>query len=55
MPFASKAQARFLFSQHPKIGKEFAAATPKDSYKNLPDHVQKKARMSSLARLAGMN
>lgn len=37
MPFASQAQARFMFARHPGIAKEFAAATP--SIKNLPQHV----------------
>ncbi len=39
MPFQSKAQARYLFSQHPKVAKEFAAKTP--SIKELPEHVKK--------------
>lgn len=37
MPFKSKAQARFMFSQHPKIAKEFAQATP--NMKKLPPRV----------------
>jgi len=36
MPFKSKAQARYMFSQHPDIAKEFAAHTP--SIKKLPEH-----------------
>lgn len=40
MPFASKAQQRFMFSQHPAIAKEFAAKTP--SIKALPDRVNSK-------------
>jgi hypothetical protein len=36
MPFQSKAQARYMFAKHPKIAKEFAAATP--SIKSLPEH-----------------
>lgn len=38
MPFKSKAQQRFMFSQHPEMAKEFADATPDIS--KLPDHVQ---------------
>lgn len=38
MPFQSKSQARYLFSQHPKIAKEFAKKTP--SIKALPEHKQ---------------
>lgn len=36
MPFQSKAQARFMFSQHPKIAKEWAKETP--NLKKLPMH-----------------
>ena len=35
MPFKSKAQAKFMFSQHPKMAKEWASKTP--SIKSLPD------------------
>lgn len=38
MPFKSKAQQRFLFSQHPDVAEKFAKETPKDAYKNLPEH-----------------
>lgn len=41
MPFSSQAQRRYLFSQHPEIAEEFAAATPKG--KKLPERVVKKA------------
>lgn len=37
MPFVSKSQRRFLYSQYPDIAKEFAAATPKGA--KLPEHV----------------
>ena len=37
MPFASKAQQRFMFSQHPKIAKRWAKHTP--DMENLPQHV----------------
>jgi hypothetical protein len=37
MPFKSKAQARYLFSQEPNVAKEFAAKTP--SVKKLPERV----------------
>ena len=39
MPFKSKAQERFLFSQHPDIAKRWAAETP--SIKALPKKVGK--------------
>lgn len=40
MPFESKAQQRYMFSQHPEIAKEFAKKT-KDM-KDLPEKVSKK-------------
>ena len=39
MPFASKAQARYLFSQHPDVAKEFASKTK--SIKALPEKLHK--------------
>ncbi len=45
MPFKSEAQRKFLFSQHPKIAKEFAAATPKG--KKLPARVRLKKTIKS--------
>lgn len=41
MPFKSKKQQAFLFSQHPNIAEEFAENTPKKDYKNLPEYVVK--------------
>lgn len=34
MPFVSKAQARWMFANHPKMAAKWAAHTPKD--KKLP-------------------
>ena len=34
-PFASKAQARFMFAKHPKMAKEWASHT--SSMKSLPE------------------
>lgn len=39
MPFTSKAQARFMYANHPQMAQEFAAATP--SIKALPQHAGK--------------
>jgi hypothetical protein len=39
MPFKSKAQAKFMFANHPTIAKEFADATP--DIKKLPEHKKK--------------
>lgn len=41
MPFQSKAQRGFMYSNHPKLAKEFEEETPKD--KKLPEHVEKMA------------
>lgn len=41
MPFKSKAQQRFMFSQHPEMAKEWAEKTP--DIKKLPEHVKKMA------------
>ena len=38
MPFESKAQARYMFSLHPKIAKEFADKTK--SMAALPEHAK---------------
>jgi hypothetical protein len=40
MPFKSKSQERFLYSQKPEIAKEFAKATPKGA--KLPEKAKKK-------------
>jgi hypothetical protein len=42
MPFKSKAQRKFMYSQKPELAKEFEAATPKG--KKLPEHVKKKKK-----------
>jgi hypothetical protein len=49
MPFASKAQARYMFSQHPDIAQEFAAATP--SIKALPNRVKKPKKSGTFVPL----
>lgn len=40
MPFKSKAQAKFLFANKPKIAKEFAEKT--QNIKSLPNKVKNK-------------
>lgn len=42
MPFKSKAQQKFMFSQHPKMAKRWAEHTP--DIKALPEHVSKKEK-----------
>lgn len=46
MPFRSKAQARYMYSQHPKLAKEFASHTK--SIKSLPEKVSKMKIKSKL-------
>lgn len=47
MPFKSKAQQRFMFSQHPALAKEFAAKTP--NIKALPEKITKGAMKRKLS------
>jgi len=42
IPFKSKSQQKFLFSQKPEVAKEFAEHTSEDAYKELPEHVDQK-------------
>jgi hypothetical protein len=42
MPFKSKKQRAFMYSQHPEMAKEWEAHTPKG--KKLPLRVKKKKR-----------
>ena len=46
MPFQSKAQSRWMFSQHPKMAKEWASKTP--SIKALPEKVKPKHKIRKL-------
>lgn len=43
MPFQSRAQQRYLYSQHPDVAAKFAAETPKSAYAKLPGHVAAKS------------
>jgi hypothetical protein len=49
MPFKSKAQARFMFAEHPKMAKEWASKTP--NMKALPKYSGRgtKARLNTAA------
>jgi hypothetical protein len=42
MPFKSKAQMRWMFANHPKMAKEWAAETPNE--KALPEKKGKTAK-----------
>ena len=44
MPFKSQAQARYMFSQHPKIAKRWASKTL--SIKKLPETAKKPQKRS---------
>ncbi len=46
MPFKSQAQAKYMFSQHPKIAKEFASKTP--SIKALPKKVGQQQALKAI-------
>ena len=53
MPFKSKAQKKYLFSQHPEIAEEFSEHTSKKAYKKLPEHVdQKKGKNEHMKMLS---
>ena len=45
MPFESKAQQRFMFSQHPEIAKRWAVLTP--NMKALPERVTPQRRLAN--------
>lgn len=42
MPFKSQAQAKWMFSQKPKMAKEWASKTK--NFKSLPKKVKKKSK-----------
>jgi hypothetical protein len=42
MPFKSKAQAAFLYSQHPDIAKRWSKEFPNQDFSKLPKHIVKK-------------
>jgi len=43
MPFQSQAQRGYMYIHHPKLAKEFEAATPKG--KKLPYHKKEKSNL----------
>lgn len=51
MPFRSKAQMRYLFSQQPKLAREFAAKTP--DMRALPEHKLSQPMVQHLKRHYG--
>jgi len=53
MPFKSKAQAKFMFANHPKLAKEFAAHTK--SIKALPTKVSSKEKFKGKGTRARLN
>jgi hypothetical protein len=48
MPFKSKAQRKFLYSQHPDIAKRWAKEYPNQDVKDLPEHKKMTARHARL-------
>lgn len=60
MPYASDAQRRYMHATHPKLAKEFDAATPKGA--DLPEKIGKQSadstrnqtiRYKAMQRIAG--
>jgi len=48
MPFKSKAQAKWMFANKPKMAKEWASETP--SIKKLPKKVKMTDRMNKIIK-----
>jgi hypothetical protein len=44
MPFKSKAQVKFLFSQKPELAKKWRKEYPNQKLKSLPNKVKKKKK-----------
>lgn len=40
MPFKSKSQMKYLYSQDPKVAKDFEKKTTKKQIKNLPEKIE---------------
>jgi hypothetical protein len=53
MPFVSQAQRGFMYSHHPKIAKEFEAATPKG--KKLPYHKSNAKKAAHTGVMKGLS
>jgi hypothetical protein len=53
MPFASKAQQRFMFSQHPKIAKKWAHVGPEGYIKKLPARIRTNKDRAKAKRAVG--
>lgn len=51
MPFKSKAQQKFMFSQHPKIAKRWAKETK--NIKNLPEKKKSKEANKAMKEIFG--
>lgn len=41
MPFASKAQMRFMYANHPEIARRWRKEYPNQNLKKLPNHKKK--------------
>lgn len=54
MPFKSKAQQRYLFSQKPEIADRFARETPVGSYGKLPEVAKRGKKKKKAASMASM-
>lgn len=47
MPFQSKSQMRFLYSQEPTVAKEFAKETTKKQFKTMPEKLSDKLKSNT--------
>ena len=50
MPFVSKKQQAYLFSQKPDVAEEFAEHTPKSAYEKLPEYARDKNRLKEYSK-----
>ena len=48
MPFKSKKQAAYLYSQKPKVAKKFREHSPNQDLKKLPTRVKKKRNRNNI-------
>lgn len=54
MPFKSKAQQRFMYSNKPEMAKEFSEHMSKSDYKKMPMHKGKKSARDMARMKKGM-
>jgi hypothetical protein len=50
MPFQSKSQQRWMFSNHPQMAKRWASET--QNIEDLPEHKKRKAKIEALKKIS---